>query len=228
MKDLLEAIAGVFPAFFRDFLGMLTGPKQFLRERLADKARVQKALLFLGISAALNFLLKTPLLRGEPWLEVSSTAAFTLLLWTSVAVLVWLACRCVGGKGSLEGTVVISFHNAAVLEFILSFSSLVSMGLLRTTDPALYSQVMTSAFEGRLLVFASNSNLFQNTNWRLFTAIVFLGGMAAVAWMFVAWGAYRSFHRIEKVRSGLAFVIAGVGWLPLWAVTLLLANALLK
>lgn len=51
MRELLEKIVGVFPAYLHDFLELLTGPKRFVGKRLADKGRLEKALLFLGLSA---------------------------------------------------------------------------------------------------------------------------------------------------------------------------------
>jgi hypothetical protein len=226
MKELLQEAAGLLPAFFDDLTSLLSGPKTFLATRLADDARVRKALVFLGMCAACTFLLKTPLLRLDPWLELGSAAAFTMVSWTSVGLLIFVAWRIVGGRGSLEATLVISYHVSGILEFIQTFTYLGMMGLIRMADPAFYSTLLAAVYEGNILPL--NDGLFDNVGARLGFVACSLGVAAVVTWVVAAWGAYRGLHQVNKLRSVAAFVIAVVGSIPLVAITFLLANALVK
>lgn len=88
---------------------------------------------------------------------------------------------------------------------------------------------MAALAKGRLLALVwAPAGPFHSLGYRLSLGIVLLGAAAALAWVFVGWGAYRSLHDLGKGRSTLAGVLAAIAWVPVWALTLLLANALLK
>ncbi len=187
-------------------------------------------MLFLAVSFAITWVLKVPLLRGDLWLELGTDTVSALVIWVAVGVVTWLGWRCVGGRGSLQGTLLISFYYAGVLQFIQTFSYLGFLGMLRATDPAILAELMEAVYSGKGLPLAlqASGRLHQSLGYRLSEGVMLLGAAAALAWVLTGWGAYRPFHRRGRFQSMLAFVVAALCWVPVWALTLVLANALLK
>lgn len=80
VEDLLQKAAALFPAYLRDLLALLTGPKRFVARQQADKSSLEHATLFLAISVAINFVLKLPLAQENPAWEILRTAAFSFVV----------------------------------------------------------------------------------------------------------------------------------------------------
>ena len=227
MNELVDRAAQLFPAYFRDLLALLTGPKRFVAKRLIGKAGLEKALLFLAISVAINFLLKLPLSHENLLSELAQTAVFSLVLWTSAGIVTWLAFRAAGGTGTLDRSLAVSFYSFGVLEYLMSLTALSHMGALRAIDPALYEEFNTALYDGRILAFVMDVNrLMTSVGLRVSLGIVILGTIAALLWVAAGWGGLRAAHHLAKLRSTVAFVIAVILWIPVWAVIGLLANAL--
>ena len=102
IEDLLQKAAALFPAYLRDLLAVLTGPKRFVARRQSERSSLEHATVFLAISVAINFVLKIPLTQENPAWEILRTAAFSFVLWLSAGVVIWIACRVVGGTGALD------------------------------------------------------------------------------------------------------------------------------
>jgi hypothetical protein len=226
MNELVDRAAQLFPAYFRDLLALVNGPKRFVITRVGAKAGLEKALVFLAISVGINWLLKLPLSPVDV-ISAMQAAAFSLVLWTSAGGVIWLACRAAGGTGALDRTLASSFYYFGVLEYVMSLTALSYMGALRAIDPALYREFVKALYEGRFYAFAMDTDrLLMSAGFFVSTGIVLLGAMAALLWMVAGWGGFRSVHALGRFRSTLAFAIAIVLSLPLLALIGLLANAL--
>ncbi|HSJ13476.1 MAG TPA: hypothetical protein VK939_03620 [Longimicrobiales bacterium] len=227
MKDILDKLARALPAYLGSLLELLAGPKRFVAKKLEEEGRLTNALIFLAVSAALAFLLKLPLLKGDVWLELGAAAAFTFLIWFGFGAAIWLAWRIVGGRGGLEGTLVISFYFAGVIELLLACAYLGFIGTLRAADPAAYQTMLEALSNGRFLALAADpAGPLQSTGGRLAISIAMLLVVAAWAWILAGWGAYRNHHERSRWHAALAFGLALVMVLPLYAFFGIVANAL--
>jgi hypothetical protein len=226
MEDLLKKAADLFPAYLRDLIALITGPKRVVAHKLNKRSPLEPALLFLGISVAINFLLKLPLSEENPAIEILRTAAFSLVLWTLAGSVIWLAWRIVGGSGSLVRTLAIAYYYFGVLEFVMSLTVLAIVGALRTIDPGVYATLLKAIHEGRVLVLFTNADLADTAALRVALGIVVLGMMAALAWIVAGWGGFAAIHKLHGPRASVALVVAAVLWLPVWALTGVVAAAM--
>jgi len=226
MEDLFKKAADLFPAYVRDLIALMTGPKRFVAHQLNKRSPLEPALLFLGISVAINFLLKLPLSDENPAIQILRTAAFSLVLWTLAGGVIWIAWRIAGGAGTLVRTLAIGFYYFGVLEFVMSLTALAIVGTLKEIDPAVYEAVMKAIHEGRVLALVNNAQLLDTAGLRAALVVLTIGSIAALIWMIAGWGSFAAAHKLHGARTALAFVVAAVLWLPVWALTGVVASAM--
>lgn len=58
--------------------------------------------------------------------------------------------------------------------------------------------------------------------------VVLVGVAGMFAWTIAAWGAYRQLNGFSKLRSSVAFVLFCAAYVPVYAVTVVIANALVR
>ena len=69
MKELLERLITLVPAYFGDLIQFTAGPKRFLATRTRTWT---KGLTFLAISFLLTFVIQLPLSRTDPLLDAGA------------------------------------------------------------------------------------------------------------------------------------------------------------
>jgi hypothetical protein len=227
MNALIEKGLGLFPAYFRDLISLVTGPKTFVAAGLKGRRQFEKAFIFLGISYAIGFILKLSLFRQDPLFELGKGAAFTLVQAVSYGGAIWLAWRAVGGNGTLAGTLVISLYYTAVMDYILGFLILGLLGSIRMTDPALYTEILEATRNGTLVQLSLQADRLASSNGvQLGLLMALTIAIVAVIWLIAGWGAYRAQHHVGPGMSIPAFVLFVVLCVPVAAVTFVIANAL--
>jgi hypothetical protein len=226
MEELFKRALDLFPRYIGDLLSLLSGPKRFVAHRVRSGTPLESASIFLAISVAINFLLKLPFSDESPAYEILRTAAFSLVVWTMAGVVIWLAWRAVGGAGPIDRTLAIAFYLFGVLEYVMSVTALAIAGAMKTIDPPLYDAFVQAFRDGRLLQYVVERQLLERTSMQVSLGLMTVGGVAALVWIVAGWGAFRATHKLGEGRSALAFAVAGVLWLPLWALTGVIANGM--
>jgi hypothetical protein len=153
MKDLLEKLIGLIPAYFDDLLALVSGPKRFFAERLLGQPAMEKALLFLAVSFSITWLLTAPFNRGDPFLELGTDAAFALAYIVAYGVALYLAWWLAGGRAEIRKFLPIHFYYAGVLKLIFALVFLGTMGALRAADPASYKAMLEAIYAGNAASF---------------------------------------------------------------------------
>lgn len=203
MKDLIDKLLAAIPAYVRQFIALLSGPKRFVEglDFESDTA-LEQALTFLAVTFALAFIVQVPLMpekqNKEIFFGVSAVAA--ALSFVLSALILLASWRVVGGKLSWRKFAISSCYFSAISSLILLVAVLVAIGVLKLVDPADAAKI----FGGTPIDPA------EVTNWTaliVFEAIGVLGYLAAYVWVFAVWGAYRDLNQVSRLRSGIAFVI---------------------
>jgi hypothetical protein len=232
MKEVLERLVGLFPAYFEALLSLLSGPKRFVAGRLKDdgSAALKNALLFLGITYLLQWALKIPLEPGDPFLALSTDTVFVLMLILSYGAALLVSWRLVGAKIELRSFFTVHFYFSAIFLVLMAILFLGMTGTIRMFDPALYGQMFDAARNGSSLKFMTQNRteLFANPAYRASMVMQLVGMTAILIWMFVGWGAYRLLSGVSRLRSFFAAVVFAVLCLPVLAITDVIANALVK
>lgn len=231
MKDLFEKLIGLIPTYLDDLFSLLSGPKSFIAERIADNEPVmEKALVFLAVSFFISWILKISLIRGDPFLELGSDAIFVLIYVSAYGGALYSAWRIIGGRSEFKKVLTINFYYSGILKLMMSFVFLGMMGAIRISDPALYKDIFDSAYSGGIATFLINNKqqLLQNTGYRLSIMVQFVGFSAMLAWIFIGWGAYRELNQLSRLQSFAAGLLFILFCLPVTALMFLIANSLVK
>ena len=231
MKDFLEKIIRLIPGYFSDLLGLVSGPKHFVADRLSrEDATMEGPLRFVAVSFMMSWIIELPLARSDPIVQLAVDGAFVLayvLLYGAVLCLAW---RIVGGRASLKQFFAIHFYYAGMLLLITACFFLATMGLLRALDPGLYGEVYGAAYSGNLPSFALQNldRLWHSSAYKLSLALQVLGLVSGLAWIVIGWGAYRALNKLTRARACVAGALFILFCLPVAAFTFLIANALMK
>jgi hypothetical protein len=224
LKELLERLVTLVPAYFADLVQFTAGPKRFLTKRTRTW---NDGLTFLAISFLLTFIVQLPLSRTDPLLDAATSAAFVLFYVVLYGYAVLLSWRAVGGTAPIERFFAIHFYVAGVLKLILSAVFMTAMGLIRMGDPSAYEEMNNAIYSGNVLWFVTNAERFAyQPVWQMAGALAVIGVLAMLAWILTIWGAYREVNRLSKTRSAVAFVIFCAACVPIYIVTSIIANAL--
>lgn len=229
MNEFVEKGLRLFPQYFRDLIGLLTGPKRFVAARLKEPGLFEGSLLFLAFSYVSGFILKVPTYTGDLLAELGAGAAFTLLQAVGFGIAIWIAWRAVGGRGTLGESLVISFYYAGVIELLMTLMYVTFIGTLRTGDVSLYTLLLESAHNGTILqLFSPPDRLLGSRAFRLALLMEpwFIG--AFVVWVIAGWGGYRAQHGVTKPRSVVAFFLSAIFAIPVAALTFVVANGLVR
>jgi hypothetical protein len=232
VKDLLEKLVTLVPTYVGDFLRLTSGPKQFLTERVSSgEAKWADGFIFLAISFVLAFLMGIPLASGDadPVLDLASEGVFVLIYVMLFGYAVYLSWRVLGRVAPIQLFFVIHFYVAGVLKLILTATFLAAVGVLRVGDPALSAEMLRETSAGHMLWWTTNAPRLLASPAMQICVFVFLAGAAGMlAWTIAAWGAYRLLNGFSRVRSALAFLFFCAACVPVYAVTAVIATALVK
>jgi len=225
VKELLERLATLVPAYFADLIQFTAGPKRFLARRTRTW---NDGLIFLALSFLLTFVLQLPLSRTDPVLQAATEAAFVFGYVVLFGYAVLLSWRAVGGKSPIERFFAIHFYVAGVLKLILSATFMTVIGVLRMGDPSTYAEMNKAIYSGNALWFVTNADrLAQQPVWQIAAALAVTGVAAMLAWIVIIWGAYRDLNRLSRLRSAAAFVIFCAACVPVYIVASIVASALI-
>jgi hypothetical protein len=229
LNELLQKGLGLFPAYFRDLIALVTGPKRFVAAKLTEDRLFEQAFIFLGISYGFGFILKATVVQQDVWREAASGAAFTLLQAVSYGSAIWLAWRAVGGIGSLAGTLVVTFYYTAVVDFILVLTSLGLLGVIRSLDPPMHAELLAAVRNGTVIQFATQTDrILASQGVRVAMMALPIVFIMMAIWLISGWGGYRAQHGVDRIRSIPAFLLFMVLWVPVTIVLFMLANALVR
>jgi hypothetical protein len=229
MNEFVEKGLRLFPQYFRELIGLLTGPKRFVAARLQEPGLFEGSLLFLAFSYMSGFILKVPTYTGDLLTELGAGAAFTLLQAVGFGIAIWIAWRAVGGRGALGENLVISLYYAGVIELLMTFMYITFIGTLRTGDPALYTRLLESAHNGTIVQLLSPvDRLLESRAFRLALLMELPFIAAGIVWVVAGWGGYRVQHGVTKPRSVVAFFLSAIFAIPVAGLTFLAANGLVR
>lgn len=203
MKDLIDKLLEALPAYARQMIALLLGPKAaILQQDLESDTAVQQALTFLAISFGIAYIAQIPLLPGNQnkelqfgILAIQSALAFAL----GVASLIF-AWRIVGGRVTGKKVIAATCYFSGVSTIIFLGFYLVAAGTFKLLDPAGFEQMISGTI-------TDPSNPLENTAFRVYVALVCCGFAIMYLWMFFLWGAYRELMQVSRLRSAIAFCI---------------------
>jgi TIR domain-containing protein len=230
-RDGVGRLLRAAQTYLAELLALTSGPKQFFADRMvAQRLQWQDGFLFLLLSFLLTFAVSLPFARN-PLLELPTELVFVVryvLLYGYAAFFAW---RLVGGQVKLREVLTIHFYLAGVLKLILTATYIAFFGVLRSGDPTLYGEFTNAMSSGNVAgwyLAKGGALLAQRTTWRVAIVLLLTGTALMLLWVVAGWGAYRRLARVGRLRSILAFVVFGALSLPLYAVTALIANALIR
>ena len=205
-----------------DLVHMITGPKAFLRQRLAQD-RFGAAARFFGISLAIEAALSLPLaFKISPsvrW-ELLGTAIYQPARLLLIGIAVHLSWRAVGGRATAMKTLTGFAYVYGALILLYACTQNLAIGLLRSLRPEVAERIFASPAQGSLPVMQEVI-----IEQGLVPAAALLGFVISplVIVPFVCWGAFRHEHRVSRLLSPVAAAIALVLAALAYAVTIMLS-----
>ncbi|HMD21666.1 MAG TPA: hypothetical protein VKH40_15175 [Alloacidobacterium sp.] len=207
MKEMIEKLLAVFPAYARQLIGLLSGPKRYIFSLDYDApGALQDALIFIAVSCGIASVVNIPLLpetqnREQFFGLLAVIFAIDLLLTIAITVLSW---KLVGGKFDLKQLTIAVCYFSGVAALLASVPVWIALGSASLIDPVHYRLFRQMVSGSGLL---DPIEMIKSPAYLVFAGVlglVFLGGYI---WNFFVWGAYRNMAGLSKVRSGIAFGI---------------------
>jgi hypothetical protein len=203
LKDLIDKLLEALPAYARQMIALLLGPKAaILQQDLESDTAVQQALTFLAISVGIAYIAQIPFLPGNQnkelqfgILAIQSALAFALCLVSLI-----FAWRIVGGRAAGKKVIAASCYFSGVSTILLLGLYLVAAGTFKLLDPAGFEQMISGTI-------TDPSNPLENSAFRVYVALVCFAFAMMYLWMFFVWGAYRQLMHVSRLRSAIAFCI---------------------
>ena len=222
MKDIIEKLLAAIPAFVRQLIGLLSGPKTFIAKLDFDApTALQDALTFIAVSFGAAFLLGIPLLQDKQNKELlfgvlAVQAALGLLLTIGITVAVW---KLVGGKFDWRKFLIATCYFCGVSTLLWAALELIGMGAAIIVDPTHYQQLMSGS------AGIDPTEVIRSSAFIIFACMTCAGIIAVYAWGFCVWAAYRTIAGVSKMRSGAAFIIFAILTPFVLAIEALIAGA---
>ncbi len=203
LKDLLDPVLKLLPAYTSQLVALLSGPKRFLAERdLAADGAMADALVFLGISLLVAFVAQLPLLTDQKdfLTAFAPQAVITFLSFVLSVAVVQLCWRLVGGGASFKSTFIVSCYVSGFALLLLLVFDLAAEGSFRLLDPTVYRQLKRQELV----------DSFTGAGFLTYASLMGLGVTVSTVWVYVAWGAYHRINAVSRAKSGLAFALANI------------------
>lgn len=213
MKDIFEAILKYIPAYLDELISLLVKPKSFIgrKNRYNLDSNFINALVFLGISMSLAWLLQAQLIGSDDFISQFISALvrvlFLVVLYSAVLRLSW---RIVGGKAGLKAFMITYAYYTGVVIIIIVLFALVGQGIIKTFSPDLYEVIRAND-----PVAISDAAPFNDQWFVTGFVMTVVGIVAASIWAFVGWGAYRQLNNLTKRKSFIAMFLTGLFSIPI-------------
>lgn len=223
MKSIAEKVFSQLPSYIPDLVAMIGRPKRTIAAKTGgEEDDLAKAIVFVGITVGLGFLLQAPTLpaKADFITAAAAMAAFKAIAILLFAGVFWGAFRLLGGKGAYLQTLIAYIYMVCPLYLALSVMDLVAIGFVRAYDPELGLQVRANP-----LFLISHPEIlarFQSEAPALSTAMAITNNSAVIVlmlWFVICLGAFRSLHGVSRLRSCIAGTLIILLW---WPFTLLI------
>ena len=209
MKDLIEFVLKNLATYVPVLGRVISAPKRSVATLIKGGDRLEKALVFGCITAALGLILQAPLLRGgEDFVRIAgSMFVIKLLAILAFSGAVFAAFRMLDGKGNYLTTLSAYLYVVSPLYLLFTIVDRTMLGLL-SSNPELAESWNT----GWSLTQAHIDTLSRESPGRA-AALMLLGLVLIFStpiWFGICWGAFRVIHAVSRLRSTVAFLSAGV------------------
>src|ERR1700733_13152616 len=131
MKEIIEKLLAVFPAYVRQLIGVLSGPKNYISSLDYEApGALQDALIFIAVSKLIASVVNIPLLpekqnREEFFGLLAVIFAIDMLLTIAITVLSW---KLVGGKFDLKKLTIAACYFSGVSALLSSVPVWIASG----------------------------------------------------------------------------------------------------
>ena len=217
LKEFLEGIAAYGPRYLGELIAIFSGPKRFMAALELDAPDLlSRALLFYVMSLSIAFVFQLPFRAPaeELWIPFVVTMSVSLVSIFINTALVMLAFRMVGGSGSLQHHLILSFFVLGPFNVLISLIAAASKGIVKLRSPELLS-LYDEAFEKAFLPlnFGDPANarfipLVENGATLAATLFTFVAVYSfTLTWMILTWGGFRHLNSVARGRSALAMLL---------------------
>jgi hypothetical protein len=220
--ELLKNL-GYIPKYFVVLARLFLQPRASLAALPAsDDEQLAPALMFLALSCAIMAFSTLPFApaKESTVLFLAARAVVIAVMMIVYALAIHVSWRIVGGKETFLRCFILSIYISCVASLILLVFLLVGISTVVALDPDLGHAMMSSGLKPIPL----DQSQFLLAS--IYLGAVFLGVIVASVWFTLAWGAFRDANQASRLRSFLAFCIAGVLALPILGVTALISVAI--
>jgi hypothetical protein len=203
VNDLLKLSLGHAKDYWKVLTEVLFRPKAFLRSVSSDKERLNKSVVFFGLTALVEGLVSSPTMPTRANVEIIIpvliiVSALIQLMMVAALKAAWKAVR---GLATFEQLFVCTAFISGPGTLIPTVFFLSGIGIARIIDPAgaayLRDHPMAPLPAESAATGASEISL----------AFVVLGVLVVSVWYFIAWGAYRELNGASRLQSAGAMVI---------------------
>jgi hypothetical protein len=203
MQELIGKLFAALPLYCRQLLALLSGPRTaLLQQDLESHSALQQALTFIAVSFGIAYVAEMPFILGGQsnertfgFLAVVSALGFGLNV-----ILMILAWRIVGGRMAVRKVLIVTCYFSGVFMILILVPFLVAAGIFKVLAPTLYQQNLNGKIP-------DPSDLFKSGGLMTFLALLGMIVIAAYAWTFWIWGAFRKLMQRNKLQSGIAFFV---------------------
>ena len=227
MRDLIEIILKNLAGYVPVLVSIVTTPKHsILKLIIREPDKLNKALVFCGLTIAIGFMLQAPLLKmDQDFVTIAgSMLALKIIAILTFAGLIVMIFRLVGGEGDYETTLCAGLYIISPVYLLLVVTNMISLGILSTYNPEM--AIMWRSGQG---LSAEQIQEFINLALPLAVGFLFLQLfqlLIAIIWFLICWGIYRTIHQVSRARSTLVYLIATVLWYVYWVATILIMKGL--
>ncbi len=217
MKDILKTSLKYIPTYLNDFLSLAGSPKEFISSRNTENIEnnLANALVFLGITLCLIWLLQAPLIEKDDFFARLASALVLLLLnvvlYSAAFRLSW---SIVGGKASLKAFIITYAYFTSGLIFIITIFYMISSGITKVFSPDLFEILLTQNPQAIL-----DANPFGDTGFVVGLCVFVAGLIIGTIWGCIGWGAFRQLNGLSKWHSLRALLLVSFFSLPVTGLT---------
>jgi len=226
------------PAYATDLAGLIASPKTFLanKNRGGDQDWAN-ALIFFAISTIISFTIQATgvKLDADFVTDVIKTMLFLAIFTLTLAVVIKVAWRLVGGRAPLHSIILTQLYVFSIYMLISCVISLVFVSLHAIFYLNYYEEVTGITQKGlfnliyKIINDPGTASLLSSEKYPgliiLGTVMFGIFCLVSVAWIIATWGAYRQLNEASRVRSFAAFILCGMLSVPTFGILLLLATA---
>jgi hypothetical protein len=167
--------------------------------------------------------------------DVIKTMLFLAIFTLTLAVVIKIAWRLVGGRAPLRSILLTQLYVFSIYMLISCVISLVFVSLHAIFYLKYYEEVRNITQKGlfnliyKIINDPGTASLLSSEKYPgliiLGTVMFGIFCLVSVAWIIATWGAYRQLNEASRVRSFAAFILCGMLSVPTFGILLLLATA---